>query len=223
MRPLSIARLNRCSKVLGPGRRAVIWTHGCSRHCPHCIAREMNLAPPEAFYSADELYGWVAECKETDGITISGGEPFEQPPETFLAFLEKVRRDPRNLSVLCYTGGTIEKLRSNELFRRILECIDILIDGPYVHALNDGRKWRGSSNQRIHVLNPGFRAVFESAENDFSREIEVALTSTLRLELTGIPPRGFLEKLTERLEENGYSLALAENSNHNILETGGKS
>ena len=29
-----------CVTVLGPGKRFVVWTQGCDRHCPGCTAPE---------------------------------------------------------------------------------------------------------------------------------------------------------------------------------------
>ena len=94
MLPLTIARLKRNSNVLGPGCRAVIWTHGCSKGCPHCIAEEMNAAPPLFEYTASALYDWVKETEGIEGITLSGGEPFEQDIEALESFLHLVKNDP---------------------------------------------------------------------------------------------------------------------------------
>ena len=203
---LSIARLNRKSKALGPGNRAVIWTHGCSKRCPHCIAKEMNEAPPLCFHTAGSLYEWVASCDGIEGVTLSGGEPFEQDLSELSSFLRLVKEDSRGLSVLCYTGRRLEELSRDASAKAVLEWIDVLIDGPYIHELNDGHKWRGSSNQGIHVFNDGLQAEFATVSAEYDRTIEIALNENLRMEITGIPPRGFLEKIHEKLEEKGYSL-----------------
>ena len=203
---LSIARLNRKSKALGPGSRAVIWTHGCSKQCPYCIAREMNEAPPLCFHSAGSLYEWVASCEGIDGVTLSRGEPFEQDLLELSAFLRLVKEDFRGLSVLCYTGKRLEELLEDASAKAALEWIDVLIDGPYVHELNDGHKWRGSSNQRIHVFNQGLQAEYANVSAEYDRTIEIALNKNLRMEITGIPPRGFLERIHDKLEANGYSV-----------------
>ena len=87
MHPLTIARLKRKTKVLGPGIRAVVWTHGCSGNCLNCIATEMNQSEYHLEFTAIELYEWVRTIDGIDGITVSGGEPFEQDIETFSLFL----------------------------------------------------------------------------------------------------------------------------------------
>ncbi len=202
---LSIARLNRKSKALGPGCRAVIWTHGCSKRCPHCIAREMNEAPPLCYHTADSLYEWVKACDGIEGVTLSGGEPFEQDLAELSAFLKLVKEDSRGLSVLCYTGRSLEELQQDSLTEAALAWIDVLIDGPYVHELNDGHKWRGSSNQRIHVFNQGLQSEFANVSSEYDRTIEIAINNNLKVEITGIPPQGFLEKIHDKLEANGYT------------------
>lgn len=206
MELLTIARLKQNSEVLGPGRRAVIWTFGCSRNCPQCIAREMNNADPQFSLSPDDLYRWILNINNIVGITITGGEPFEQDPKALLAFLKLVKRDPRNLSVMCYTGYLLKDLLNNERTSPLLEYIDLLVDGPYLHELNDGHQWRGSSNQKIHSLNRKYNELADTASNEFNRKIEIELSVDMRLELTGIPNAGFLENLEDSLRKKGYNV-----------------
>lgn len=204
--PLTIARLKRHSRVLGPGCRAVVWTHGCSKRCPNCIAREMNDAPPEFEHTASSLYEWLKNTEGIEGLTLSGGEPFEQNIETLEEFLRLVKSDPRRLSIMCYTGKMLDELRNDERNAGVLKYIDLLVDGPYVQKLNAGHCWRGSSNQQIHPLNNQYEKVVRDAENRFDRGIEIGLSAEMRFELTGIPEPGFMEHFERKLRENGYSL-----------------
>lgn len=206
MSRISIARLKTKSKALGPGCRAVIWTHGCSRHCPQCIAKEMNESAPLFHYSAQELYAWVASCDGIDGITVSGGEPFEQDLRELSMFLNFVKNDPRHLSVICYTGNTIENLKQSKLAQEVLKNIDVLIDGAYIYERNNGHKLRGSDNQRIHILSQLLKDELADVENEYDRPLEIVLDKNLKMELTGIPPQGFLENLEKKLDENGFCI-----------------
>ena len=207
MQPLTIARLKRNSRVLGPGCRAIIWTHGCSKRCPHCIARDIHEAPPQATHTPATLYEWLKGIDGIEGVTLSGGDPFEQNIEALETFLRLVKNDPRQLSVMCYTGKLMAELQNDVRFANILKHIDILVDGPYVHELNDGHRWRGSSNQRIYSLNDKYTNIVHEAENCFDREIEIDLSADMRLQLTGIPHDGFMKDLARKLYERGYSLA----------------
>src|SRR5215218_593389 len=67
--------------VLGPGRRIGLWMQGCSIHCPGCVSQDTWPADPATAITVDALVDW---CRTTtgsalDGVTISGGEPFDQP------------------------------------------------------------------------------------------------------------------------------------------------
>jgi anaerobic ribonucleoside-triphosphate reductase activating protein len=84
------------------------------------------------------------------GVTFSGGEPFAQADA--LADLAQMLR-PR-YDIACYTGYLFEALLSRagreEGVKRLLENIDILVDGPFVEARKDRLLlFRGSANQRI--------------------------------------------------------------------------
>jgi len=89
--------------------------------------------------------------EEASGITVSGGEPFEQPGE-LAALLEEAGK--RGLNRLVYTGFTYEELigHENRLVARCLPLIDMLIDGPYKKEEPPDMPWAGSGNQRILEL-----------------------------------------------------------------------
>lgn len=64
---------------------------------------------------------------------------------------ENVRK--AGLSVLCFTGALIEDLRVNPLNKKLLNNIDLLIDGEFmIDKIDYSRPWCGSSNQRYHFL-----------------------------------------------------------------------
>ena len=88
-----------------------------------------------------------------DGVTISGGDPFQQLEELdeLVSFIAaEITND-----ILIYTGYTLKQLQSwnNEHVTNIIGKIAVLIDGKYIDHLNDNRSLRGSSNQQIHLLN----------------------------------------------------------------------
>ena len=197
--PLRIARLQDRTMVLGPGRRCVVWFQGCSLSCRGCIAATMNAAPPLVRTTPARLAEWCLGIGEIDGITLSGGDPFDQPLDQLAEFLELVRARS-GFSVLLYTGRTIGQLRcqNDPLVDRCLAAVDILVDGPYVEALNDGVGWRGSSNQVIHAIGP--RAGDLAPEATTRRRVELIVNTSGTVSFTGIPRRGLGAVLAERLE-----------------------
>jgi anaerobic ribonucleoside-triphosphate reductase activating protein len=91
---------------------------------------------------------------EVSGITVSGGEPFEQPEE-LEALLEGSGQ--KGLNRLVYSGFTYEELKEqgNQMVERCLSLTDILIDGAYVKEIPPYMPWTGSGNQRVMQLHSG--------------------------------------------------------------------
>ena len=91
------------------------------------------------------------------GLTLLGGEPFEIINQRgLLPFLEKVKAAYPNKNIWCYTGYTydVDLMAGGraycEVTERMLELIDVLVDGKFVEEQKDIRlKFKGSSNQRI--------------------------------------------------------------------------
>ena len=82
--------------VLGPGRRIGLWVQGCTIDCKGCVSQDTWPQDATKAIAVRDLVAW---CKRTagdalDGVTISGGEPFEQPDglRALLAGLRAWRR-----------------------------------------------------------------------------------------------------------------------------------
>ena len=207
---LHVARTKQQTSVLGPGQRAVIWFHGCSLKCPGCIAFEMNHSTDFTPYTPRELFEWVQGIPGIEGITLSGGDPFDQPRGALLEFLRLVRRDGQ-LSVMCYTGRTLGELMScpeRDVNREILGHVDMLVDGPYEQMKNDGHQWRGSSNQEIHFLTDRYLHLRSEILESKNRGVEIDLSLDNRLAITGIPGIGFIKRLRNQLESRGVDFRL---------------
>ncbi|HEX5501783.1 MAG TPA: 4Fe-4S single cluster domain-containing protein, partial [Thermomicrobiales bacterium] len=146
------------SVVEGPGRRSVVQTSGCSLRCPGCIAEEAwdpRAGRPLGIAAvATALLDPVGAPR--DGVTVLGGEPFEQP-EALAALLAELRLRAPGLHLTVYSGYTLAALarRPEPAVRRALDLADLLIDGPFVRRLAAGAgEWRGSRNQRL-IPHPG--------------------------------------------------------------------
>ena len=202
---LKVARKTEFCKVLGPGCRAGDWVYGCSRNCDGCIAKSMNLSENFELFTPEKLYEWVLSCKNIEGISISGGEPLEQNLEDITAFLQKVKTDSRNLSVILFSGFTYDEIRHSR-YKDVLSFIDVLIDGSYKKELNDNTGLRGSSNQVIHFLSNRYDLIKESFYKKDCRNVEVGITLDNSITINGIPNSGFIEKLTEDLAKEGFEL-----------------
>lgn len=205
---LTTVRLQDQTTALGPGKRAVIWFHGCALNCPGCIAKEMNEATSFTEWAPADLADWVLTRTDIEGVTLSGGDPLDQNAEALWEFVDTIRGKSK-LTLLCYTGRTWAQLQhapAGSLIHNILSALDVLIDGPYVETLNDGSLWRGSANQEVHFLSDHY-AEWKSVVNTAkSRKLEVTMAKDGSFDVTGIPPAGFLQSLKIRLNEKGLSL-----------------
>ncbi len=135
----------------GPGVRFVVFAQGCRHRCPGCHNPQTHPFGGGTLMEPDEILALMAKNPLLDGLTLSGGDPFEQAP-AFASLAEKAKR--AGWHVMTYTGYTWEELlqpggeRSARL--RLLSATDLLVDGRFDLALkNDLLPFRGSSNQRM--------------------------------------------------------------------------
>ncbi|MFB6878019.1 4Fe-4S single cluster domain-containing protein [Streptomyces sp. NPDC056323] len=188
---LNVAATRVGTEVLGPGVRSVLWVQGCPLSCAGCMAPDWIPFRPARSAEPLELAEELLADPRVEGLTFSGGEPMEQAAG--LAEVVRAARAVRDVSVICFTGHRLERLRSrppNPGVRRLLDETDVLIDGPYVAALDDGRGLRGSSNQRVHLLT----ARYADGGYDFEgrpRAAEIAVSGPQAL-LVGVPPPGLI-------------------------------
>ncbi|MCK5683695.1 radical SAM protein [bacterium] len=135
---------------LGIGRRAGIWTQGCNFRCKGCIAEYSWDMSKGKFWDLDELVFVVLKKmnKIRDGITISGGEPFIQA----LALKELIIRLKKNgiYDIMVYSGYSYSHLRKT--FPEIMGNISALVTGRFIEGLNSQYIWKGSDNQKMHIL-----------------------------------------------------------------------
>ena len=141
----------------------VIWVQGCLKNCEGCISPQGRPLDVNQLVSVETLAQSIISNKHIDGITISGGEPFLQATNLTL-LLRTVREKRPELNVLVFTGYTIEELNTEKALA-LMKCIDLLIDGPFIAALNDEKGLRGSSNQRLHFLTDRLLPYQEELEN----------------------------------------------------------
>lgn len=180
----------------GPGRRAALWVQGCQFLCPGCCNPSFLRIARRELVTAESLVDRLALAKlehDLEGLTMLGGEPMLQARG--LSELALAARQ-LGLSVMVFTGYTLEDLRSDPLpgSDQLLAHTDVLVDGRYVAELPEQhRAWVGSSNQRFHYLTDRYDHSIEDTDGGNQR-VEIRLTESGRLEVNGWPadikPRG---------------------------------
>lgn len=187
------------TRALGPGVRSVVWTQGCPFRCRGCISPEWIPAHGARLVSAPDLVDELLADPAVEGLTFSGGEPMTQAKG--LAAVARTARERRNVSVVCFTGFTLARLRKappGPGVDDLLSEVDVLIDGTYVAARNSGRGMRGSTNQVVHHLT-GRLAGHDFEDGERRVELRVDDRSVL---LVGVPPNGLLSRLEKLGQRN---------------------
>ena len=152
--------------TLGPGNRLVLWTAGCSKHCRGCANPELWSHAGKRARPASEIGQIIrnlAAQQRIDGITVTGGDPLEQPDD-LLCLLEAVQDVTED--ILVYTGFTYDELCADwqpAQLARLRACCGVLIDGRYVEAQNvPSAVLRGSANQQIIFFREQLRPAYEA-------------------------------------------------------------
>ena len=194
---LNVADILDRSRSNGPGLRSVVWVQGCTIRCPGCFNPHTHPHKPVRLIDPRRLADRLLRIPDTDGITISGGEPFEQARACAM-LAQAIHQGGR--SVMVFTGYYVEYPAAAPLasVRRLLGSIDLLIAGPYVKALaGTVDQWRSSSNQTIHALTDRYRDQLGSAMST-EPMVEIATDGASRME-TGFPDardRRWIDEIT---------------------------
>ena len=133
--------------VDGVGLRTAVYAAGCYHACPGCHNPEswnMDNGTPT---SIEEVLKRVLDDPFAD-VTFTGGDPMFQAKE--FSELARAIKEHSSKNIWCYTGYVFEQLLSMPDCRSLLEYVDVLVDGKFIHELRDeSLRFRGSSNQRI--------------------------------------------------------------------------
>lgn len=206
---LFLSRLHFPVTTLGFGRRVGVWFQGCSIHCPGCVSHD-TWAFGQGATTLDsvcaQLEPWLAEA---DGVTISGGEPFDQPGA--LAALLRWLRPHFSGDIIVFSGYSWEQLTPR--LPEVDGLIDLLISDPYEPAAGQTLALRGSDNQRVHLLTPLARERYDglaTTRRDATvRALDVVFDGDT-VWMAGIPAAGDLERLRAALAAAGFSAGTSE-------------
>ncbi len=189
--------------VLGPGRRTVVWVQGCKLQCRGCIAPEIWSHKGGRLVRPEDLFEQILEvCRDDEGLTVSGGEPTEQPAAV-ARLLEASKR--RGWNTWVYTGRRLEDLLDEGAdMLRLLAATDVLVDGPFEWEAATPVAFKGSSNQRILILSDAISE--DRASGVRGSRLEIRLGMQGDVVVVGIPPRGTLESLRSGLARRGLAL-----------------
>lgn len=154
---MNYAEIKYCDIANGEGVRTSLFVSGCRKRCPFCFNEEAWSFSAGRLFDDEAARAVLASLEPSyvDGLSILGGEPMEPENQRGLvALLETVKRLYPAKTIWCYTGDLYEDIawgaKKTEVTERLLACIDVLVDGPFVQEQKDiTLRFRGSANQRI--------------------------------------------------------------------------
>ena len=156
---MNYAGIKYCDIANGLGCRTVLFVSGCRNACKGCFQPQtwdFHYGEPFDEKAQEEILHSL-EPDYVQGITLLGGEPFEEENQAALVpFMRRVREQYPNKDVWAFTGYIYDKdlipggRKYTEYTDELLSMIDILVDGPFMEELKDiTLKFRGSRNQRV--------------------------------------------------------------------------
>jgi anaerobic ribonucleoside-triphosphate reductase activating protein len=195
--------------VLGYGRRIGIWFQGCRIRCKGCVSQDTWDETAGARMRVADLLAWCRQKgKEgVEGVTLSGGEPFDQPL-ALNALLDGIHRwrqqENLALDVFCYSGYPLQTLQNRH--GALLKKLDALAPEPYVETLPEGGAWRGSANQPLLPLSPLGEARYGDARpSTGQKSLQVSIEDG-RVWMIGIPARGDMAALENLCAQRGLHM-----------------
>ncbi len=206
---IEISRAHFPVTTLGPGRRIGIWFQGCSIGCAECVSRDTWVRDSSKAIAVTTVLNW---CKSVtpdgpDGVTISGGEPFDQPDGLFkllnglATWREKLNT---RFDFLCYSGYRYKRLVAEH--STILSKLDGLIPEPFLANRSPGQRWRGSTNQPLIPLSALGDTIYRRHIAEGPNDEFQIVTQNRQIWLIGIPSRGKMDKFSEACAQRGLVL-----------------
>ena len=185
---------------LGPGKRIGIWVQGCNLACEGCINQMLWSKRKGKYLPVYEVFNIIKNLEEDyDGITISGGEPFQQY-EQLIAFIYLIKTQTK-LNIQCYTGYELNELSTLYQDGLYLKFIDYLVDGRYVQSQHEDENIKGSKNQNYYQIINGEVIKCDSDFKSKKWSVNVSLEGDIYM--AGIPKKSDIKNLISDLQRKG--------------------
>lgn len=135
-----------------PGVRSTLFVTGCTHDCKGCFNKELQDFGAGEVWTQEDEDNFVSYVKNDNvvGVNILGGEPMQQVMDDCLLNLLKRVKEETGKSIWLWSGYLLEQILEDEKRRKILEYVDVLVDGRFeIDKRNINLKYRGSENQRV--------------------------------------------------------------------------
>jgi anaerobic ribonucleoside-triphosphate reductase activating protein len=156
---MNYAEIKNCDIANGPGVRISLFVSGCTHRCKGCfnrIAWDFNYGTPFTEETVENILNML-QPDYIAGLTLLGGEPFEpENQKGLLKLVQLVKQKFPGKSIWAFSGYLFDRdilsgrLGDPDVTKAFLQCVDVLVDGPFVEAEKDLMlRFRGSRNQRL--------------------------------------------------------------------------
>lgn len=140
--------------VNGKGVRTCLWVSGCPHRCVGCFNRRFWAFDSGNPFTEDDMKALLKDLGRSfiTGLTLLGGEPLA--PENIEGVIKVILRvravygDTKDIMV--YTGYTFDQVP-----QRILDLVDVILDGKYEKDNPTKKPFRGSDNQHYYEKKDG--------------------------------------------------------------------
>lgn len=139
-----------------PGISVTFYVQGCPHRCYGCHNPETWDFDGGKEFTAEtlqEIYQAIIANGIQRSFAVQGGEPLcESNLLLTYMVISNVKKQFPDIKIYLWTGYYYDELlkSSNPKIQLILDMVDVLIDGPFIHSQRDiTLPMRGSANQNI--------------------------------------------------------------------------
>jgi anaerobic ribonucleoside-triphosphate reductase activating protein len=168
----------------GPGVRFTVWSQGCVLACPGCFNPETHAGGGQTRLTGELVDAVLAELPHIDGVTLTGGEPLQQPAAV-AAFCGEVRAHTE-LGIIILTGFTVAEIEADADRTAAVAAADMVVAGRYNARRHLGSGLRGSTDKTYWARTGRYRA------HDFAAvpDVEVVIAADATVTVTGMVALG---------------------------------
>lgn len=149
---MNYAKIKKFDVTNGPGVRTTLFVSGCTNNCEGCFNKEQQDFEYGQKWTKDTEDKFISYINNPNvqGVSILGGEPMEQTRDNDLFNLLVRIKSETDKSIWLWSGYVFEQIVKDSKKSKILEYVDVLIDGKFeIDKRNISLKYRGSENQRV--------------------------------------------------------------------------
>ncbi|RUM58323.1 MAG: radical SAM protein [Persephonella sp.] len=180
--------------TLGVGKRIGVWFQGCSIKCKGCMSKYTWKFDKKYVRDVNEVLREILSYPSKN-ITISGGEPFDQPKA--LEYLLKKLKLNGFKDILVYTGYEYEEIKDR--YKDILKYIDVLISGRFVEGLETEYIWKGSDNQKMYIFNKKLEKIYNEYRKKKKNKHLQIVEKNSDIYILGIPYQKDIKEILDEL------------------------